>query len=81
MKSFFNLFTVAMLALSFNARSQNNDSLVIRKLYDYYLTRSKCYSNLEYLSTKIGGRLSGSPQAAQAVDWAKKPCMPPVPTL
>ena len=72
MKSFFNVFTVAFLVCSCNALSQNNDSLLIRKLYDYYLTRSKCYSNLEHLSTKIGGRLSGSPQAEQAVAWAKK---------
>ncbi|PBQ31313.1 peptidase M28 family protein [Sphingobacteriaceae bacterium] len=52
--------------------SQNQDSLVIRKIYDHYLTKSRCYSNLEELTTKIGGRLSGSPQAAQAVEWAKK---------
>jgi carboxypeptidase Q len=48
------------------------DSVTLRNIYDYYLTKSKCYSNLEYLCTKIGGRLSGSPQAEQAVQWAKK---------
>ncbi len=52
--------------------SQNSDSIALKKIYNYYLTKSKCYSNLEYLATKIGGRLSGSPQAAQAVIWAKK---------
>lgn len=31
---------------------------------------SKAYSNLDYLSNKIGARLSGSPQAAEAVKWA-----------
>lgn len=55
-----------------NAKSQNKDSVVLRKIFDYYLTESKCYSNLEYLTTKIGGRLSGSPQAEKAVVWAKK---------
>lgn len=45
---------------------------MVRKIYDYYLTQSKTYSNLEYLATKIGGRLSGSEQAAKAVEWAKK---------
>lgn len=55
-----------------NAFSQNADSLALRKIFDFYLTESKCYKNLEYLATKIGGRLSGSPQAAQAVIWAKK---------
>ena len=52
--------------------SQNQDSINLKKIYNYYLTKSKCYSNLEHLATKIGGRLSGSPQAEQAVIWAKK---------
>jgi carboxypeptidase Q len=52
--------------------AQNNDSLMLRKIYDHYLTESKCYSNLEYLATKIGGRISGSKQAETAVYWAKK---------
>jgi carboxypeptidase Q len=47
------------------------DSVQIRKIYDYVLTGSACYSNLREL-TSIGGRLSGSPQAAKAVEWAKK---------
>lgn len=45
---------------------------MLRKIYDYYLTESKTYSNLEHLTTKIGGRLSGSPQAEEAVKWAAK---------
>ncbi|MCC6370472.1 MAG: M20/M25/M40 family metallo-hydrolase [Bacteroidia bacterium] len=53
-------------------KAQNQDSLMLRKLYDYYLTKSKCYSNLDYLATKIGGRISGSTQAEQAVQWAKR---------
>ena len=52
--------------------SQNQDSITIRKIYDFYLTKSNGYKNLEYLSTKIGGRLSGSKQAEDAVAWAKK---------
>lgn len=52
--------------------AQNLDSLALRKNFDYYLTRSHCYSNLEFLSTKIESRLSGSPGAAKAVIWAKK---------
>jgi carboxypeptidase Q len=49
-----------------------SDSVMIRKIYNEALTNGKCYSNLDYLSNKIGGRLSGSPQAQQAVDWAFK---------
>ncbi|MES2679540.1 MAG: peptidase M28 family protein, partial [Bacteroidota bacterium] len=52
--------------------SQNNDSIALKKIYNFYLTQSKCYSNLEFLTTKIGGRLTGSPEAEKAVAWAKK---------
>lgn len=65
--------TVCGLLLFLNlTQAQNTDSLTLRKIFDYYLTESNCYKNLEYLATKIGGRLSGSPQAAKAVEWAKK---------
>ena len=60
-----NVLCVAVIA-------QNQDSLQLRKIYDFYLTKSKCYANLEYLATKIGGRLSGSDEAEKAVIWAKK---------
>lgn len=65
-------YILVLWFVSFNVQSQTNDSVQIRKIYDYYLTQSKTYSNLEYLSTKIGGRLSGSPKAAAAVTWAVK---------
>ena len=70
MKNYFIFLTIIVFNSDFC--SQNQDSLMIRKIYDHYLTKSKCYSDLEELTTKIGGRLSGSPQAAQAVEWAKK---------
>lgn len=53
-------------------KAQNQDSILLKKIYNIYLTQSKCYSNLEYLTTKIGPRLSGSKGAAEAVIWAKK---------
>ncbi len=55
-----------------NSVSSQTDSSTIKKIYNYYLTKSNTYSNLEYLATKIGGRLSGSPEAELAVKWAKK---------
>ena len=65
--------TVLGLLFIFNlSLGQNQDSLTLRKIFDFYLTESSCYKNLEYLSTKIGGRLSGSPESAKAVEWAKK---------
>jgi len=63
----FTLFLLISISLRFY--SQNQDSLIIRKIFDYYLTQSKCYSNLEFLTTKIESRLSGSPGAAKAVKW------------
>jgi Zn-dependent M28 family amino/carboxypeptidase len=69
MKKLFFL-TFAFFYLSIQA--QNNDSLMLRKIYDYCLTESKTYTNLEELCLKIGGRISGSPQAANAVEWAKR---------
>jgi len=55
-----------------SAVSQNQDSIMVKKIYNFYLSKSNAYSNLEYLATKIGGRLSGSPEAEAAVIWAKK---------
>ena len=65
-------FLLVFLTLTVTSFSQKSDSLVLRKVFDYYLTQSKCYSNLEFLSTKIESRLSGSPGAAKAVVWAKR---------
>lgn len=67
------LFPVLILVFVNALHAQlGNDSTALRKIYDYYLTESKCYKNLEYLATKIGGRISGSPQAEKAVQWAKQ---------
>lgn len=48
-----------------------SDSLAIRRLYDEALLRGQSYDNLRELCTRIGARLSGSPQAEQAVLWGK----------
>lgn len=72
MSLFFRYCFLVFILLSFTGKSQNNDSIALRKHFDYYLTQSNCYKNLEFLSTKIESRLSGSPGAAKAVAWAKK---------
>lgn len=51
--------------------SQSNDQEQIKKLYDAALTQGKGYDWLNYLSNQIGGRLSGSIQAQQAVNYTK----------
>lgn len=73
MSLFLKLSTsIAILCSCSSFLAQNNDSIVLRKHFDYYLTQSNCYKNLEFLCTKIESRLSGSLGAAKAVIWAKK---------
>lgn len=52
--------------------SAQNDSTIIRSFFNEELLKGKSYDMLDHLSNKIGGRLSGSPQAAMAVEWAKR---------
>ena len=49
-----------------------NDSIVVKQLFNSALTKGKSYQWLDHLSNNIGGRLSGSPQAQQAVEWGEK---------
>ena len=55
-----------IIAISFlfvtHGFSQNEDSVMIKKISDEILTNGKAYDNLHYLTKQIGGRLSGSPQ-------------------
>ena len=62
---------ICSLAIS-NINAQNNDSLIVSKFFSEALSNSKGYYWLDELVNKIGGRLSGSPEAAKAVEWAKK---------
>lgn len=65
------MFCIGLLNVSVIS-AQQSDSLTLRKLFDYYLTQSNCYANLGNLCTNIGARLSGSPEAAKAIVWAKR---------
>ena len=44
----------------------------IRRIYDEILVNAESYTWLDHLANKIGGRLSGSPQAAAAVEWSRQ---------
>ena len=46
------------------------DEKMVRKIFDEALLNGHSYGMLDYLSNSIGGRLSGSPEAAMAVEWA-----------
>lgn len=66
-------FVIGALFLAFNNNSSfEKDSQQVKALYEKALLDGECYNDLEYLATKIGGRLSGSPQAAAAVEWARQ---------
>lgn len=47
------------------------DSIVIKNIFTSELTNGMSYQLLDTLTHQIGGRLSGSVQAQQAVEWAK----------
>jgi carboxypeptidase Q len=53
------------------AFSQSADESAIRKIFDTELSQGKSYTALEYLTTRIGARLSGSPGAAAGVEWSR----------
>ncbi|NNM94472.1 MAG: M20/M25/M40 family metallo-hydrolase [Bacteroidia bacterium] len=52
-----------------NCRAQKDDSLMLRKITNDILLHGQCYPWLGYMCNKIGPRLSGSPQAAAAVEY------------
>ena len=62
---------ILTLLLVFQSFAQSEDERQIKALYDAALTQGKSYEWLNYLSNQIGGRLSGSVQAEQAVVYTK----------
>ncbi|MCM8569161.1 M20/M25/M40 family metallo-hydrolase [Gramella jeungdoensis] len=72
MKSYFIALILLFTGISVSAQDQYiNDSLNIRKIYDMSLLNGKSYAWLDHLSNEIGGRLSGSYNAQQAVEYTK----------
>jgi hypothetical protein len=63
------LFTFCGIGLQ---AQENLDNSFIKSIYDTALSESRSYDWLNHLSNQIGGRLSGSVQAEQAVDYAYK---------
>jgi hypothetical protein len=81
MKHFFVAIIILIALSSFNSiKTVKNseqtviktDSIVIKQLFKTALSNGKSYQWLDHLSNNIGGRLSGSPQAQQAVEWGEK---------
>ena len=68
-KQLFLTLVLILPAFMHISRAQNQDSLTIRKMYTEALTNPVAYKNLDYLCTKIGGRLCGSAKAEEAVQY------------
>ncbi|NJL75615.1 MAG: M20/M25/M40 family metallo-hydrolase, partial [Saprospiraceae bacterium] len=65
---FFSTFAWAQLT----GQTDNEDAFFVKGIYNTALTQGKSYEWLHHLSTQIGGRLSGSPQAMAAVEFTKQ---------
>ncbi len=67
-----NRITLLSILISSFGFSQTSDEEQLKAIYNQVLTNSKCYSQLDYLSNKIGHRLSGSIGAEKAVQYTKQ---------
>jgi len=56
---------------SFSSIEHKIDSTNIKHIFNRALTEGKSYEWLRDLTKNIGGRLSGSPEAAKAVEWGE----------
>ncbi len=66
------LVLLIVLCISGPTIGQSEDEKQLKAIYDKALTDGKAYEWLNYLSNQIGGRLSGSVEAQQAVEYTKR---------
>ena len=72
MKRTIILLSILLIAHCSLLIAQSPDSIVTKNFFDQALISKTSYKNLEYLCKHIGGRLTGSPQAAAAVEYTKQ---------
>jgi carboxypeptidase Q len=65
------LALMLLMSLSFFSSAQDKEAAV-KKIYDYTLDSGRAYTDLRVLCKQIGGRLSGSPAAAAAVEFTRQ---------
>lgn len=70
-KSTFLTLTLSLILTSVT-NAQDEEALFIKKIYDYTLGEGLCDQWLTHLSDTIGGRLTGSDNAALAVEYTQK---------
>ena len=63
--------SILFLLISTSIFAQSKDEQKLKEIYNTALTNSKCYSWLDYLSNKVGSRLSGSAGAQKGVEYTK----------
>ena len=68
---FFLIFlsVITTVTLQAQVKTTDEDAFFVRKIHDSALTEGQCYTWLHHLTKEIGPRLSGSPQAAAAVEY------------
>ncbi len=66
------LGALILVAGSFPSHAQDEDAQMLRALYTTALNDGQSYDWLNHISNQIGGRLSGSVQAQQAVDYTRR---------
>ena len=71
LKKVFTAGAGLLVLLPHGSPGQSSDSVMVRKIFTEALSNGKAYEWLSYLSNRIGGRLSGSPQAGRAVAWTQ----------
>lgn len=65
------LMVLFMLLIAGHCFGQVDDQKQMKAFFDASLSDGKAYDWLNYLSNQIGGRLSGSVEAQQAIDYTK----------
>ena len=65
------LFLSVLFLLTIQPSAQTREES-IKSIYDQALTNGEVYENLRFLCKEIGSRLSGSPEAAAAVEYTRQ---------
>lgn len=61
---------VTLLLITKVTQAQQRDSIVVKQVFQEIFTNGQSYSNLHDLCKEIGARISGSPAAEKAIQWA-----------
>lgn len=69
MMKFFSLSALALLFSLNQLIAQDDHAFFIKSIYDHTLEKAQCDQWLQVLSDSIGGRLTGSENASDAIDY------------